>query len=96
MNTAALDGTFFKDGKINFQDSAFQQVWGELASAAISGKVSLLGGFATTAMMTGESLCGIESTASVLYFKDTVTFPDNTTMPLRLRIFPVPSFAQIL
>ncbi|MDL2216650.1 extracellular solute-binding protein [Desulfovibrio sp. OttesenSCG-928-M14] len=94
MNTASFGGTFFKDDKINFEDSAFQNVWGKLAASAIAGEVCLLGGYTTTAMMTGESLCGVESTASVLYFKDTVTFPDNTSIPLRLKILPVPIFKE--
>lgn len=93
INTAALGGTFFKDNKINFEDEAFQSAWSKLAASAISGEVCLLGGYTTTAMMTGEVLCGIESTASVLYYKDTVTFPDNTSIPLRLKVLPVPYFA---
>ena len=92
MNTAALGGTFFKNNAINFQDAAFRNVWSKLAISAISGEVCLLSGYSTTAMMTGEALCGVESTASVLYFKDTVTFPDNTTIPLQLKILPVPCF----
>ena len=92
LNTVSLGGEFFKDGKINVEDPVFQKVWSELAASAISGEVCLLGGYAMTAMMTGEAICGIESTASVYYFKDKVTFPDNTTIPLRLRILPVPYF----
>ncbi|MDL2313606.1 extracellular solute-binding protein [Desulfovibrio sp. OttesenSCG-928-C14] len=92
INTAAFGGTFFKDGKINFEDGWFRNVWSKLAASAVAGEVCLLGGYTTTAMMTGEALCGVESTASVLYFKDTVTFPDNTTIPLHLKILPVPLF----
>ncbi|MDL2313906.1 extracellular solute-binding protein [Desulfovibrio sp. OttesenSCG-928-C14] len=94
INTAALGGTFFKEGKINFADNWFKSAWSKLAASAVSGEVCLLGGYSTTAMMTGEVLCGVESTASVLYFKDTVTFPDNTTIPLRLKILPVPLFKE--
>ncbi|MDL2216130.1 extracellular solute-binding protein [Desulfovibrio sp. OttesenSCG-928-M14] len=94
INTAAFGGSFFKDGKINFEDDWFRGVWSKLAASAVSGEVCLLGGYSTTAMMTGEVLCGVESTASVLYFKDTVTFPDNTTIPLRLKILPVPLFKE--
>ncbi|MDL2313525.1 extracellular solute-binding protein [Desulfovibrio sp. OttesenSCG-928-C14] len=94
INTASLGGEIFKDKKINFQDSTFQKVWGKLAAAAVSGEVCLLDGYATTAMMTGETLCGVESTASILYFQDNVIFPDNTSIPLRLRILPVPCFKE--
>ena len=94
INTASLGGNLFEGKNINFSDSFFRQVWSKLATSAISGEVCLLDGYATTAMMTGEVLCGVESTASVLYFKDTVTFPDNTTIPLRLKILPVPFFKE--
>ncbi len=92
LNTVALGGEFFKDQKINLQDESFRNVWKQLASSAIDGEVCSLAGYATTAMMTGEVLCGISSTASILYFKDTVTFPDNTTIPLRLAVLPPPYF----
>lgn len=92
MNTASLGGTFFTDKKINFRDDAFRSVWSRLAASAISGEICLLSGYSTTAMMTGETLCGIKSTASVLYFTNNVTFPDNTTIPLRVRVLPVPIF----
>ena len=92
MNTASLGGQFFRDDAINFDDAVFRSIWKKLAVSALSGEVSLLGGYATTGMMTGEVLCGIESTASILYFKDKVTFSDNTSIPLHLKVRPVPIF----
>ncbi len=94
LNTASLGGEFFRGGKINFRDERFQKIWRLLAECALAGGVCPLSGYSTTAMMTGETLCGIESTAAILYFKDTVTFPDNTSLPLRLKILPVPCFAE--
>ena len=94
LNTVSLGGNFFQGEKINFRDERFRKVWHRLAESALSGGVCLLGGYSTTAMMTGETLCGVGSTASVLYFKDTVTYPDNTTIPLRLKILPVPTFQE--
>ena len=94
VNTASLGGTFFRENAINFQDGVFRNIWNTLAKAALSGEVSLFGGYSTTDMMTGEIVCGIESTAAILYFKDKVTFPDNTTAPLRLKVLPVPHFAK--
>ena len=92
LNTAALGGTFLKDGVIDQNDQHFQKLWNMLAKAAVAGHICLMDGYATTAMMTGEALCGIESSASILYYKDCMTFPDNTRKPLRLRILPVPYF----
>ena len=92
LNTVALGGEFFKDKKINFDSPQFAHVWKKLARATVSGHVCMLKCFSTAAMMVGETICGVESTAAILYFKDTMTFPDNTHLPLRLRVFPAPKF----
>ena len=92
VNLASYGEDLFTNGRINFDSPQFARIWKQLARAAAMGHVCLLDGYSTTAMMTGEAICGIESVASILYFKDRVTFPDNTHMPLRLRILPVPYF----
>jgi len=92
VNLASHGEDLFQNGRINFDSPQFARIWKSLARAAAMGHVCLLDGYSTTAMMTGEAICGIESIASILYFKDRVTFPDNTHMPLRLRILPVPYF----
>lgn len=92
LNVASYGGDLFKNTRINFDEPYFAKVWKSLARAAAAGHVCLLEGYTTTAMMTGEAICGIGSTASILYFKDRITFSDNTHMPLRLRILPVPHF----
>ena len=94
VNMASFGKDLFKDGRIDFDSPQFAKIWKQLARAAASGHVCLLDGYSTTAMMTGESICGVESIASILYFKDRVTFPDNTHMPLVLSILPVPYFAE--
>ena len=40
--------------------------------------------------MTGEVLSGIGSTAAIIYYNDTVTYPDNTSEPTNLRVLPLP------
>ena len=92
VNTISLGGSFFTGEAINSSDPALQRVWAALSEAASLGAVYLNDGYATTAMMTGEIVCGIESTASILYYKDTVTYPDNVSEPLALRMLPVPVF----
>lgn len=93
LNTVALGGEFFSGRKVNFDSPQFASVWKKLARAALSGHVCMLNCFSTAAMTVGETLCGVESTASILYFKDFMTFPDNTHLPLKLRILPVPRFS---
>lgn len=41
-------------------------------------------------MMTGETFAGISSSAAILYYNDTVTYPDNTSEPMNLKVLPLP------
>ena len=90
INTTALGGQAFKDDKINFDDPIFKVQWETLARAAISGYLHIDANYATVCMMTGEVIAAIGSTASILYFNDTVTYRDNTTEPLALTPLPCP------
>ena len=40
--------------------------------------------------MTGDVAGGVGSSAGILYYNDTVTYPDNTTEPVNLQILPLP------
>ncbi len=92
VNTISLGGQFLAGNTVNFDDPKFQAVWKQLAREAVLGHVCLLDGYSTTALMTGEAICGVESSASILYFNDKVTFADNTTLPLHVAVLPVPRF----
>lgn len=43
--------------------------------------------------MTGEVAAGLGSTASILYYNDTVTYPDNSSEPMDLHVLPMPHAA---
>lgn len=92
LNVESLGEPFFSGERIRGDSPAFLKVWEPLARAGLKGELCPMPGYATTAMMMGEAVCGFESSASILYFADTVTLPDNTVMPLRLAILPVPLF----
>ncbi len=40
--------------------------------------------------MTGEVISGIGSCASILYYNDTITYPDNSSEPMDLQVLPFP------
>jgi multiple sugar transport system substrate-binding protein len=90
INTQALGGQAFKDGKLNFDDPVFRSQWEAVAKAAIAGHLRMEDNYETVCMMTGDIAAGIGSTASIMYFQDTVTYIDNTTEPLSLKALPCP------
>lgn len=92
LNVESLGERFFDGDRIRWDSPAFIKVWNALARAGLKGEICPMPGYATTAMIMGEAVCGFESSASILYFTDTITLPDNSIMPLRLAILPVPLF----
>ena len=90
INTAALGGRAFTGDRLNFDDPIFRAQWETIAKAAISGWLHIDDNYATVGMMTGDVIAAVGSTASILYFQDTVTYRDNTTEPLALKPLPCP------
>ena len=92
LNSESLGEPFFEGEHIRWDNPALLKAWRPLARAAANGQLWLNPGYNSTVMMMGEVVCGVGSSAAVLYFNDTLTLRDNTTLPLRLTILPDPRF----
>ena len=91
VGVEALGGDFF-DGNRIVWDGAFEQAWEPYADAAIRGGVWLQEGYATEPLRTGEIIASVASSASILYYEDIVTYPDNRSEPIEVIARPVPCF----
>ena len=56
------------------------------------GGVWLKGGYATESIRTGDSIVSVASSASILYYSDVVTYPDNTSEDITIISRPCPVF----
>jgi len=92
LNSEALGEPFFEKGCIRWDNPVLLKIWRPLAKAAANGQLWLNPGYNSTVMMMGEVVCGVGSSAAILYFNDTLTLRDNTTLPLRLTVLPDPRF----
>ena len=93
VGVASLGESFFtKDGTGLAFGPAFEQVWKPYAGAAVQGGVWLQGGYATEPLRTGDAVVSVASSASVLYYSDTVTYADNTTEKVDIISMPCPVF----
>ena len=92
LNVASLGAAFFEGEHIRRDNPALLRAWRPLVRAAADGQLWLKPGYSSTAMMMGEVVCGVGSSAAILYFRDTLTLSDNSTLPLRLTILPDPRF----
>ena len=89
-NMAALGEEMIKDGSVDADSDAFENVFLPLAEAGIYGGLCVGDGFASDRWKTAEVICNVGSTASVLYLRDYVTYTDNTTENVEMAVLPYP------
>lgn len=91
VGAESLGNAFFSGETISF-DNNFEKVWTPYAKAAIQGGVWLQGGYATEAIRTGNAISSVASSASVLYYEDVVTYPNNVSEDIEVVASPIPVF----
>jgi multiple sugar transport system substrate-binding protein len=87
-----LGSNLIKDNSIDFSNPAVLKMWESYMKPAVSGHVAIFDGYASDLAKTGDIVCSTGSTAGVLFFSPTVTYPDNTTENAVLTILPYPTF----
>ena len=87
-----LGGDFLEDNKYNFSSPVFRRVWDAYFPSAVKGGLAIFDSFGSHLMATGETVCILDSTASVAFLSDTVTYSDNTKEDCELAILPYPVF----
>ena len=59
---------------------------------ALTGGYAVTDGYSSDLSKTGEIVCSIGSTAGILFYGDSITYPDNTIEPVTYSILPYPVF----
>lgn len=93
VGVESLDEDFFSGDAVKFS-TTFKKVWEPYAEAALKGGVWLQSGYATEPLRTGDAIASVASSASVLYYSDTVTYPDNTSEQVEIIALPCPTFEE--
>lgn len=81
---------YTQDGWYNLENQSFHDSWLKFAQPLVQGHIVISDQYSNTQVMTGETLSGIGSTAAITYYNDTVTYPDNTSEPMKLKVLPLP------
>ena len=71
---------------------AFTYAWEPYARAALTGGLWLGSGYATEPLRTGDAIVSVASSASVLYYSNIVTYPDNSSEQVEIVSMPCPTF----
>ena len=81
---------YTESGWYDENDPAIRGAFSMFAEALAKGHIAVSDLYANTQVMTGEVLSGIGSSAAVGYYNDTVTYPDNTSEAMELKVLPLP------
>jgi len=81
---------YTESGWYDESDPAVRESFSMFAEAIAKGHIAVSDMYANTQVMTGEVLSGIGSSAAVGYYNDTVTYPDNTSEAMDLKVLPLP------
>ena len=90
IEKGAKPDELYKDGYYDFDNTALKASYMQFAKALANGHIMIAELYSNTHVMTGDVPCGAGSSAAVMYYNDTVTYPDNTSEPLDLKILPLP------
>nr|MBQ4319046.1 carbohydrate ABC transporter substrate-binding protein [Clostridia bacterium] len=81
---------FEEDGWFDLDDPEVYKSFMMFAEPIAKGHIAVSELYSNTHVTTGDTLCGIGSTASIIYYSDIVTYPDNTSEPMNLHVLPLP------
>ena len=83
----------YKDGWYDSGNPAFMSAYDMFAESIAKGHIVVSDMYSNTQVMTGQTCAGIGSSASVLYYNDEITYPDNTSEDMNLKVLPLPQQA---
>ncbi len=81
---------YASDGWYDLENPYLKKSWMKFAVPLLQGHISMPKEYANTLVMTGETLGSIGSSAAINYYNDTVTYPDNTSEPMNVKVLPLP------
>ena len=90
LSSGANTDSFYKDGWYDFSNESLKAAYLRFSEAIARGHIVVADLYSNTQVMTGETPAGMGSSAGILYYNDTVTYPDNTSEPMKLMVCPMP------
>lgn len=84
------ENILYKDGWYDTNNPALTNAYEMFATSIAKGHIVVSDLYSNTQVMTGQTCAGIGSSASVLYYNDEITYPDNTSEAMNLKVLPLP------
>ncbi len=92
VGIAQLGGEFVNPDHLNLASGLFRRIWDVTVPPVLEGGYTVTNGYSSDLSKIGEIVCSTGSTAGILFYGDSITYPDNTTEPTYYTILPYPVF----
>ncbi len=87
-----LGAPLFEGEALQLQRPELERVWQVIFAPAVQGGYAVYDGYSSDLSKTGDILCSTGSTAGILFYGETITYPDNTKEQVDYSILPYPVF----
>ena len=92
VGMAQLGGEFIYPNHLNITSELFRPIWNFSVLPALAGGHAVTDGYSSDLSRTGEIVCSTGSTAGILFYGDSITYPDNTREDVTYTVLPYPTF----
>jgi multiple sugar transport system substrate-binding protein len=83
----------FNGESLDLDNEAYRHIWDTCYSPSTEGGFAIYDGYSSDLSKTGDIICSTGSSAGILFYGNTVTYPDNiTTEEVEYSVLPYPVF----
>ncbi len=88
-----LGDSLLEGESLDLESEKYRHIFETLWAPAVEGGIALYDGYSSDLSKTGDLVCSTGSSAGILFYGDTITYPDNRVEQVEYSILPFPVFA---
>ncbi len=92
VGMAQLGDSIFEGEGLSLDGENFAHIFQTAYTPAVEGGFAIYDGYSSDLSKTGDLLCSTGSSAGILFYGDTITYPDGTVEDVSYNILPYPVF----
>jgi len=94
VGMAQLGGSIFNGEALELSGATFRHIFETVYEPAVKGGFAIYDGYSSDLSKTGDLICSTGSSAGILFYGDTITYPDGIVEEVEYSILPYPVFEE--
>jgi multiple sugar transport system substrate-binding protein len=88
--TLQQGASLFEGESLSLDTDSYRRIWDICYPPSVNGGFALYDGYSSDLSKTGDIVCSTGSSAGILFYGDTITYPDGTVEPVSYSVLPFP------